>query len=191
MKRTPVLVGLLLAPWLAQADGFNYSYFEGGIASADIDVGPLDVDADGLVIGGSYGITDELYLFGSYEEQDFDFGIDGDVLMLGAGFYTGISQDLDFVADLAYVDAEVSTGFGSADESGYAIRAGIRSRLSDAVELDAGLRYVDIDDSDTLIGVSGRYYFNESVAVGGAFSDGDNGSTWSVLIRVNFGNRQR
>jgi opacity protein-like surface antigen len=186
MKRQLILAVLVLTPWFAQADGFDYTFVDGGIANTDVDLGPLDVDADGFTVGASFAINDDLHAFGSYEDQDFDFGVNGSVFELGAGFHTGISDDLDFVADLAYLDAEIATPIGSADESGYAVGGGIRTRLSDAFELDAGLRYVDLDDSDTLIRVGGRYYFNPSFAVGGAYTDGDNGSTWSMLVRYNF-----
>lgn len=189
MQHKLLLAGLLFVPWLAQADDFDYSYVEGGIANANVDVGPADVDIDGLIVGVSFAVTEELHVFGSYEDQDFDFGSNGNVLTLGGGFHVGLSQDLDFVGDLAYIEAEVATPFGSADDSGYAVGAGLRSRLSDAVEIDAGIRYVDLDETDTLFSVGARYYFTDALALGGAYTNGDDGSSWSVRVRYRFATR--
>jgi opacity protein-like surface antigen len=186
MKRPLILAGLVLTPFLAQADGFDYTFVDGGIASADLDVGPVDVDADGLRVGMSYAFGDSMHFIAGYEEQDFDFGVDGSLLELGVGFHSELSENLDFVADVAYLDAEIASQFGSADESGYGIGGGIRTRFSDSFEFDAGLRYVDIDDSDTQLRLGGRWYFNPRLAVGGQLVDADNGNTWSVLVRYNF-----
>ena len=191
MKRCLLIASLLLAPWAAEADDFSYTFVEGGIASADVDVGSVNLDADGLVVRGSYAFSDQLFAIGSYEDRDFDLGLNGDLLMLGAGFHTGLSQDLDFVADLSYVRSHVGGNFARGTDSGYAIGAGIRSRVHERVEIDAGLRYVDVGNSDTVIAVSGRYFLNDAFSIGGALNDGDGGSKWSVLFRYTFGARRQ
>lgn len=195
MKRQSLLMGLVLAPALGFADGFDYTYVDAGIVNSELDAGPLDVDGDGLSFSGSFALNDQLFLVGGYSDQEYDFDLglglglsfDTSMLNVGVGFHTSLSQNLDFVADLSYVDAEVYTPFGTLDESGYGIGAGIRTRAGDSFEIDAGLRYLDLSGSDTELGLGVRYYFSDSFAVRGGVADNDGGLGWNVGARWDFG----
>ena len=88
-------------------------------------------------VGGSYELNDQIHVFGSWQDQSLDFGIDGRSLELGAGYPHGFSDKLDFVGTLSYVDAEVKLGNQTADDDGLALGGGIRSRVGESVELDA------------------------------------------------------
>lgn len=189
MKGTTILATLLLLPLASHADGFGYTFVEGGVVNTEIDVGPADIDGDGLGINGSFGLNDSLHVIAGYTDVDYDFGIDGSVTNVGLGFNTSLSADLDFVADVSYVDAEIATGFGSADETGYGLGAGVRGRATDRVELEARLGYVDLDDSDTAVQVGGRYYLSDSFALGAGLTDNDAGLTWTLGLRAEFGGR--
>lgn len=189
MKRMTALLSALALPIAAHADGFDYTFVEAGVLNSEVDAGPFDVDGDGFGVSGSFALQDNLHVVAGYSDQDYDFGIDGSLLNVGIGFNTGISQDLDFVADFSYIDAEVASGLGSVDEDGYGIGAGIRARTSDKVELEAGLTYVDLDDSDTSLNLGGRYYFSDTFALGGALADNDGGLSWSIGVRAEFGGR--
>jgi len=107
---------------------------------------------------------------------------------LGAGLTHGFSDKLDFVASLSYVDAEVKAGNFTADDDGLALGGGIRSRVADSVELDAGLKYVDFDNAggDTGVSVGGRYYFNDSMALGASADFNDNADTLHIGFRWEF-----
>ena len=187
MKHSMTLLGLLILPAAAFADGFDYTYVEAGIVNTEIDIGPFNVDGDGFGVNGSLALTDNLHFIGGYSDQDYDFGVDGSVLNVGAGFNTALNSDLDFVAHLSYYDVEASSAFASADDNGLGIGAGIRGRLSPKVELDAGLTYLDLDDSDTVLNARVRYYFSDSFAIAGGLSDDDSGLSWSIGVRAEFG----
>lgn len=189
MKASHWLMSLAVLPLAASADGFDYTFVEGGIVNTEIDTGPVDVEGDGFGINGSFSINDDLHILAGYSDIDYDFGVDGSLVNIGLGFNTGLSQDLDFVADISYVSAEVDSGFASADEDGYSLGAGIRARTGQKVELQAGLHYVDLDDSDTVLSVGGRYYFSDSFAFGAGLADDDNGLSWNIGVRAEFGGR--
>jgi len=171
----------------AQENGFEYTYVDAALLNTEIEVGTTDVDGDGIGVSGSFAISDSLNILVGYSDQSYDFNIDGSTMNVGLGFHTDINNDLDFVADVSYIDVSVDTPFGSADDDGLGISGGIRFRASDSLELDAGLQYVDLDDSDTVLNLGGRYYFNDSFALSAGISDADAGMSWSVGVRAHFG----
>jgi hypothetical protein len=185
MNAKLLFAGLAALPFAAQADGFNYTYVEGGYISADMDAGPFDVDGDGLGIRGSLGLNDTLNLFADYASQDFDFGIDMTRYDIGAGGHWGINNDLDFVGELAWVKVDLD-GSASGSDDGLGLSGGLRYRATDKVELQGMLHYVDLSDSDTSFGINGRYYISKSFAIGGGllFNDGD--TSWNIGVRANF-----
>ena len=146
------------------------------------------VDGDGFALEGSYELNDRFHLFGEWQDQSLDFGIDGRSLELGGGYTHSFSDKLDFVGTLSYVDAEVKDGSLTADDDGLGIGGGIRSRIAESVELDASLQLVDFDESgsDTGYSVGGRYYFNDSMAIGASVDFTDNTDTLRVGFRWEF-----
>lgn len=189
MKSAFVMGALLAAalPGTALAE-LHYSTFEARLIDVDVDTGAGDVSGDGFSIAGSYEITDKLFLFGEWQDQDFDGGIDGRGLELGAGLSHEIKPDLDFVGTLSLVDQELELGPFSADDDGLALGGGIRTRLAESFELDAMLRYVDMDEagSDTGIRLGGRYYFTDTMAVSFGMDTNDNADTMHVGFRAEF-----
>jgi opacity protein-like surface antigen len=151
----------------AYAEGLNYTYGEVGYGIVEID--DADVDGDGFNIAGSFALTDEFHIFGGYSTASLDFGIDFNQLELGIGYNTPISNSVDVVATLAYVNVEVeAAGFGSEDDNGFGIGVGLRGMVSPQVELHGGIEYIDLSDSgsDTGFGAGIRYNFTEQFAVG-------------------------
>jgi hypothetical protein len=188
MKRTALFGAVLAAfgPGLAFAD-MNYTKFEISMLDVELD-SPGNVDGDGFALGGSYELNEKIFLLGEWQDQSLDFGIDGRSLEVGAGYTHGFSDKLDFVGTLSYVDAELKSVNFTADDDGLALGGGIRTRIAQSVELDAGLKYVDFDEAgnDTGFSVGGRYYFNDSMALGGTADFNDNADTLRVSFRWEF-----
>jgi hypothetical protein len=86
------------------------------------------------------------------------------------------------------VDTEVELGNFSADDNGLAIGGGIRTRISQSFELDAGLKFVDMDDSgsDTGVAVTGRWYFHDSFALSFGADLNDYADTFRIGFRAEF-----
>jgi opacity protein-like surface antigen len=190
MNAKILLVGLTALPLVATADGFDYSFIEGGYFSSELD--DSDVDGDGFGIKGSFALTDTLHFFADYTTRDFK-RVDMSQYDLGLGAHWGLQQNLDFVGELGYVKAEVEvdTPFGSfeADEDGFGVGAGLRFRAGRKVELDGMIKYVNLDDSDTSLSLGGRYYFSPGFALVGGFLVDDDINEWNLGARFEFGKR--
>lgn len=188
MKRT-VLLGSVLAafgPGVVLAD-MNYTKLDVSILDVELD-GPFGVDGDGFSLGGSFEVSDRLHIFGEWQDHSLDGGVDGRSIEIGAGVTHDFSDTLDFVGTLSYLDSEVKLGNFTADDDGLALGGGVRSRLADSFEVDAMLKYVDFDEAggDTGVLVGGRYYFNDSMALGTSAELNDNADTLRIGFRWEF-----
>lgn len=180
----------LLAATLTPAVGMSqFSYTAVELSLIDIELDAPSVDGDGFDIAGSFEINDQFFAFGAYQDQSLDFGIDGSALSLGAGYHDSINEQLDFVATASLVSAEVEAFGFSGDDDGFGIAGGIRAALNQDFQVDAMLNWVDLDDSgsDTFISVTGRYYFNESIAalLQTSFGD-DDADVFRIGVRFEF-----
>lgn len=190
---TRVILGaicmLLVAP--AIADGPNYNYVQAGYQRVELDVGGgSDPGANGYGVGGSFEIGDSMYAFVGYSTVDFGFDVDLNQLAAGFGYHFDLSDNTDFFADLAYVKAEVTAGgFGSIDDDGYGATIGVRSNISELIELVGAVNYVDFGDGGDSTAVSGGIWFNltDSFALGiGAAVDEDI-TSYGASARLYFG----
>ncbi len=182
-----VLALAAMLPVMAQAEGLDYTYVEAGFVTADFDTGGFDVDGDGFGINGSFAINEDYFLFAEYSSLGFDFSVDLNQLAVGGGGHFELTPMIDFVGKIAYLDAEVDSGFGSASEDGFGIGVGLRGKFEDTFEWEAGLNYADLGDSDTSLELAGRYYFTETVAGGVGLSVDDDVTAYSLGVRMEFG----
>jgi len=171
----------------ARDEAMTYTYIEGAYAHTDTDDG-LDIDGDGLDVAGSFALTDTLFLTGGYTSRDFDFGIDLDRYEAGLGGHLPLAPNLDVVGTVSYLHSEEDFAFGDADDDGIGLALGLRGRLTDALELQGGLSYADLDDftDDLALNIGGRYYMTPQLALGAGFEAGDDVSTWTVGLRYEF-----
>jgi hypothetical protein len=149
-----------------QSPQFDYNYVELGYDESDYDLGPFDVDGDGLTLSGSFEINDEWHAFASYGSSDLDFGIDVDTWTLGAGYVFPLKEDIDLYGRVLYIDLDVDAGVATGDEDGLGLQFRIRARVTDEFELEGGLQHVDIADSDTSLQAGARYHFTEALSAG-------------------------
>jgi hypothetical protein len=167
-----MLSAALLAGPVHAAD-FRYTYLEGGYQRVDID--SPNVDGDGLFVGGSLLVSQSVFFTAGYDYTEFNRGVDARSLNLGIGLRMPASPDVDVVFEGGYVDARVDTRFGNFDDDGYFVSGGVRWRLNELVELNGGLRYVDLDDSGSDVGLGLGVVIDVrphwSVLAGGAFAD--------------------
>ncbi|HEX7081470.1 MAG TPA: outer membrane beta-barrel protein [Gammaproteobacteria bacterium] len=190
-KQSLLFAGALLPLACAaqEAQQLDYTFVEVGYLNSEIDAGPLDVDGDGLGLDGSLSITDSVFVFAGYDSFDYDAGVDATSYGLGAGMHWTLKPELDLVADLGWVHAEVDRPIlPDVDDDGLGLGVGLRSRVHEAIEVQAGIRHIDLDDSDTFLTLGGRYYFTDSVAAGLGLSINDDDTGWSLGLRAEFGN---
>lgn len=181
----PVLAGLLL-PLSAGASNFSYTWIEGSYSDITIDDGLGDLDGEAWEIGAAWQVHDLVFLFSSYESGDFDFDLETETFELGVGMAVPVSTQADLVLGVSYVDVSVDVPyFGSADDDGYSLLGGFRFSVSESFQIEAGARYVDLDDSgdDTSFSLTGRYYLAPSWAISGGYTTGDDADLWTISLR--------
>jgi opacity protein-like surface antigen len=188
MNRTALMGSLLAAALLPGAAFADMSYSNVELKYVDVELDDFSADGDGFEIAGSYGVSDKVFLLGRWQDQSFDFGIDGTEFEFGAGLHHALSDDVDFVGTLSYLDNEIDTAFGDFSDDGLGLGAGVRAQLGDSFQLDASLQYVDYDEagSDTGLKVGGRYYFNDVMALSFGIDDADETDTFHMGFRWEF-----
>jgi hypothetical protein len=145
---------------------FNYSYVELGYQETEFQVGNADVDGDGLSLSGSFEINDDWHAFASYGNADLDSGADVDTWALGGGYAFPLRQDVDLYGRVLYLKLDVDPGALAADDDGLALQFRIRALVTDELELEGGIQYVEVEDSDTSLQVGARYYFTDTFSAG-------------------------
>ena len=133
-----------------------------------------------MCIRDSYGsASDDIEVFSSNVDVDFN------TLSVGLGYRYSLSKTTDLFGVLSYEDMEVKASSQGNSESesdnGYGLQIGIRSMLSEKVELSGSLQYLDIaDETETAIGVSALYNFTEQFSAGVGYSKSDDVDTITV-----------
>lgn len=191
MKRVSVATaGLALGLFMvanARAESPSYDFFELAYVKADID--NPNADGDGFGLGGSVSIHENWFMFADYSDFNLDFGVDLSLLDVGVGYRLPISDTTDLALKAAYVKADASTGFGSADDSGYGIGAQIRGMVNKQLELNGGINYVDFGGSggdDTSFEAGAVYSFTDNFALDGNFELGDDLNVYTLGFRFYF-----
>jgi opacity protein-like surface antigen len=188
MKHLCLIAALLSLSVAAAAEGLDYSYVQGSYSQVEFD--DIDVDGDGFGIAGSFAIGDRFAVIAGYDVADYDFGLDTTAYEIGGLFHAPLTDRGDFVGTLSYVSLEVDVpNFGSVDDDGFGVGAGLRGMASPKVELNGGISYVDFSDGgdDTTFGAGVRYHFTDAVSAGLDGSWGDDTSAYGISGRIAFG----
>jgi hypothetical protein len=182
---------LLPAVAMAQQPGesqFTYTYVELGYDEADFNPSGGELDGDGVTISGAVELTDDWHVYAAYGEADLDAGVDLDTWTVGAGYSVPIRQNVDFYGRALYIssDANFPGPGGDVDEDGLGIQLRVRGRVSGNgdLELEGGVQYVDVFDSDTSLQAGARYHFNDNLSAGIAITFA--GDTDGIGINARF-----
>ncbi len=173
-----IAAALAFSAQQAAATDFSYNLLEGSFVSGD--------GFDGLGVAGAVEFTPEFFGHAGIDLLEADNGIDFSLLSLGGGYSRAIHNNLDIVATASLKRVKVD---GGGSDTGFGLGVGVRGRLVSQLELHGGLEYVDMDDSDTILKVGGRWYFTPAFAAGLDLHDGDGDATLRFTARYDFGNR--
>ncbi|MBT8422276.1 MAG: porin family protein [Gammaproteobacteria bacterium] len=180
---TALAMTALLFPALASAvDSLNYRYSELSYTSGDLDAPGGDIDADAISLFGSYAINDKLAVTAGISSGEIETGelalIGDDTDTKGISFglvpHYPLSDKTDVLMPVAIQWSEAEVGSVKEDDIGFSIGAGVRSLVTELIELEAGVDYVDVgDESDTVVSGSVRLHATDtlSIAVGGSHAD--------------------
>src|SRR5690606_37542429 len=143
MKLRTLMVAGAMLPLGATAQDLDYTFVEAAYVNAEMDAGPFDIDGDGLELRGSVLITDTVFLIGEYASYDYDRGVDVTDYSLGAGMRWGLKPELDLVGDIGWLWREIDRPPApDIDDDGFQLGVGLRARVHDAIEVQAGIRHI-------------------------------------------------
>lgn len=196
MRKMLCLLALFPLAAAAQDDALSYDYVQLGYTFADIDIGVLDVDADGPQIEVSAGLGDTVFVFGSYiagqiDEQNFD--ADLSEATVGVGVHLPLQENLSFYGALGFARIELDNELVDVEDDGYYLRAGVRALFKGEIELRFGIERADFDelDEDTAWVVGIDLFPSRAVSFGFGYRDYDYFSIGTVSMRLHFGDGVR
>jgi len=183
MNKTIIASAVLsLLSFGAMADNPSFDNVEIGYTEFDFEDG-IDIDIDGFEIKGSKELSDNFYLAGDFTRLS-ENGIDIDLTTFGVGYKNDFSNTSTFFSEIDYarIDAD-----GGLDEDGYEVTIGIRSMLSQELEVKVAAEYLDIDGGDTTsLIVGGAYNFTKKLAAYADYSYESDLSSYAVGLRYSF-----
>lgn len=173
----------LLASGTVAAGNMDYSYGQVDYVDYDVDLGGASYGVDGFGLTGSFEVTDMLFVAGEYVTLSGDGGFDYTDLKLGLGAAWAISDKADVYGVLSYLSNDVEF----TDDTGYELAFGVRSMVTNQVELYGELAYVDIyEDTATAFEIGGRYALTDAFGVVLAFESGDDYDGFKLGARFQF-----
>ncbi len=180
MRKSILLSSALIAgsmSFSALADSPDWRYVEGGYALLDTDA----TEFDGAGVNAKYLLQNNIYLNGEYSNVT-DNGFDINMATAGVGYRMPLNGNTD-----AYVGANFERiDTDAADENGYSVNTGVRSMVTQEVELMGEVGYYDVDDGDVTMKVGANYYFAPSWAAGVSYKKIDDIDMTQVTARYTF-----
>ena len=160
----------------------------------------LGEDFTGYGVEASIGLGQSLFLKGtaSTSENDEDYFFQqwtGKPELMnysaGLGVHAPLSEQADVVVGAKYIRSELDIGGSTVEADGFGIDAGIRAMLTDNVELEGMVNYIDGDDFEQEIGyrADARFYLTSAFSLSIGYFDGDEGDAAEGVIaglRLNF-----
>jgi hypothetical protein len=116
--------------------------------------------------GLSFGVSDNVFVAGSFTDGDYDFGGQVSAFDLVLGVHTEISENTDLVAAVSYAKSESELLSVSGEFEIFSSTVGIRSIINDVLEVSANLGCVDPTDLsyDTFIQLGAAFYATDALS---------------------------
>ena len=176
MKKTLIAIALIGTSTSALADSPNWNKLQASYIDTDIET-PIDEDIsmDGYAVSGSLSLNESIFILANFDSvgDESEFGdVDLDSLNAGIGFNHGITESTDIFATVTYEKLELvgsvdDIGSESFDESGYGAGLGVRSMLTDFLELSVKADYLDIYDENAIrYDASAFFHLTENLSLG-------------------------
>lgn len=156
------------------AEGPSYSYVEAGYGITDVQVPGASAGSNGFVVAGSLELPNNFFVKASFNDRSYDddLGFDETELSAGAGYKWSLSDSVDMFAAASFESLKLDPdGGSSADDTGFGLSIGVRTRATEKLELNSFVKYTDIELEGTSVsgfevGAGGRYYFTPNFAGG-------------------------
>ena len=183
---------LLALSNLAYSAELSYSYVSASfqLFTQEIPGIPEDLDGEGIDLSLSFGITDNIAILVSYSTGSADISsggntFDADINGFGIGpiYHTSVAPGTNFFVGFGIISGTIDSTFNgvpqpSEDADGNVITLGVRSMVSNKLELEASIDRSDIeDDTNSDVGFAGRYYIDTGFSIDAGYSFDSDGST--------------
>ena len=172
---------LPLAAEAAPPDHFGYTYAEGGYLSENPSGGGSDLT--GMLVDGSYELQPNWRISGLLSNASC-CGNSDNRYAAAAGYYTGITDKLDFIADLSFLGQHLtSTG----NHNGWGIDGGVRAILAPKFELDGLVQHSQVSgDNENTLTVKGLYSLTDQWRLYAGYSNNSDEDDFQIGVRYVF-----
>ncbi|MDF2179348.1 TonB-dependent receptor [Aliiglaciecola sp. CAU 1673] len=139
-----------------------------------------------FIVRGNYqSVSDDIRLL------DADVEIELDWSSLAVGMRHGLTNTMDLYGLISYEYLDAKASFDgeseSEDDNGYGLTVGLRAMVTEQLELDGSVAYVDVsDESDTLLKLTASYYLTSSLSVGLGLQATDDFKLYMATARYSF-----
>jgi len=189
-----ILIAMILSamPVVVVAETPSFNFVKGGYTEQGSD--DFDIDTDGFELAGSFEVNDLFYLSGKHTDASEDF-LELAVTTFGVGYQHEIAESTLIYAQVDWAKVVFDRpNSGEFDDQGYQVSIGIRSFVTDSLELDAAVRFLDAgtvdatygDFNPTYIEVGASYFFTEELAAYASYENESEGNRYSIGLRYDF-----
>ena len=193
MNKKILIAGLLSVVSLgASAESPSFSFVEAGYTAQDNDL--IDGDYTGYELEGSYQLSNNFYLAAKHVITTED-SLDLSTTTFGVGYHYFLTKSTAMYvqADYAAVILERANS-GKFDEQGTQLGLGIKSMITDAIEIDVALKYLDAGEVDTTFGeydktyglIGANYLLSDSVSIYADYEIEEDSNRYSMGFRYRF-----
>ncbi len=164
-----------------QPDPFNYDYAEGAYLSENPSGGSADLT--GVLVDGSYELQHNWRVSGLLSTASC-CGINDNRYGASVGYYTGINDKLDFIADLSFLGQHVTN---AGNHNGWGIDGGLRAMLAPKFELDGLVQHSDVNsNTENTLTVKGLYSLTDAWRLFASYSNNSDEDDFQVGVRYVF-----
>lgn len=196
MKKLSMIASVLALSFssnvFAETDApVSWDYAEVGYKKVKLD----GLTLDGYVVDVTKSITNNMFVFTSFSraQDDVNVGlastldVELDQFNLGVGYRNAITETTDFFATLSFETADVSIADESVDDDGFGAEIGVRSMLTDNLELGGNFGLLSLgDEQDYVIGVAANYQITEQFSATLGFEYMDDVKQYEASVRYSF-----
>ena len=189
-----ILIASLLSTFSlgASAQLPTFDFVEVGSSVHDHDFSGEDFG--GYELEGSYQFIDDFYVAGKHvsaTESDLEIA----TTTVGVGYQMGVTEHSIFYTqfDIANVLFERDAA-GKFEETGFQLGVGYRHMVTDSIQLQAGLKYLDAGEVDATFGdynptyvtLGANYSFDEDFAIYADFETESDSDRYSFGLKYDF-----
>lgn len=170
----------------AFAQPASYTYIEINAGNIETDLGPVAAEGDSISVAGSYEFSERLYVLAGYTKAEYDVDFDRTALGFGGGIHQDFQGLMDLYAEILFANLEEDSLFrGTRDDNGYTAEIGLRSALSQRIEVGAALAQSDFfDDEQVSFGLRARAYISDTTSLGVSYAKSEDATSVDFGLRV-------